>query len=76
MQSLVWSSRQPQERPWCIPLTQLQGPGTRVSGELRNDPTRATVNLALLSHLDKAGASDSEVWVEHHFGMDIFIPVT
>lgn len=52
---------------------QLEGPGNRVSQELRNVSTSIRVSLALLSNMEEERSSDSEVWVEHHTGMDIFI---
>ena len=54
----------------------MEGPGHRVSGTLRNAPTRVTADLALLPNLEGEGTSDSEVWGELPIGMDIFIPLT
>lgn len=47
-----------------------------VSGTLRNAPTRATADLALLLNLEGERTSDSEVWGELPIGMHVFITCT
>lgn len=59
----------------CITEARWEGPGNRASQELRNAPTRARVGLALLPNLEEERTCESEVWVEYHTGIDIFITI-